>query len=51
VGGKNPGAQALIRAVEQDVAAFANGAEQSDDITLLALTYLGGAGTTSNDAA
>jgi len=34
-------ARAMVEELERDVTAFANGAEQSDDITILALRYLG----------
>ncbi len=43
-GAKSDDIQALVHHLGSAVADFANGARQSDDITLLGLVYLGGAG-------
>ncbi len=41
---KGNGAEPLVRAMRELVRAFAEGAEQSDDITLMAFRYFGGGG-------
>lgn len=41
-------AQALVQAVREELARFAEGAEPADDITIVALRWEGGAGATSH---
>lgn len=41
-GAKGLDVEELVHYIQKDVAAFAEGAEQADDITLLALKYIGG---------
>jgi serine phosphatase RsbU (regulator of sigma subunit) len=43
-GGNGMSAESLTRAVLESLSAFTEGAEQSDDITMLALRYLGPSG-------